>query len=157
MKNQRLIIAAVVVVVLVIGAAIILAKSNTSKTASLSSSPSVAASASMSMAPTTTPTPSPTAAVISETPLPPSATPNVTIQAYAFIPQQITVKAGTKVTWTNTDTVGHTITETDGQPGPASGTLSKGQSYSFTYTTAGTYQYHCSIHSEMTGAVIVTQ
>ncbi|HVX58619.1 MAG TPA: cupredoxin family copper-binding protein [Candidatus Saccharimonadales bacterium] len=87
----------------------------------------------------------------------PQATNSVTIQNFAFSPADITVKAGTKVTWINQDSTAHTVTETDSQVGPNSGDLAQGESYSFTFAKAGTYHYHCSIHSEMTGTVTVTQ
>lgn len=86
----------------------------------------------------------------------PQAADKVTIQGMAFNPAAITVKKGTTVTWTNEDPVSHTVTETDGQDGPNSATLSKGHTYTFTYDTAGTFKYHCSIHPDMTGTVTVT-
>ncbi|HVW23095.1 MAG TPA: cupredoxin family copper-binding protein [Candidatus Saccharimonadales bacterium] len=85
-----------------------------------------------------------------------SATNTVAISSYSFSPGDITVKAGTTVTWTNEDAVAHTVTETDGQDGPKSGELNQGQSYSFTFNTPGTYKYNCSIHPYMTGTVTVT-
>lgn len=81
----------------------------------------------------------------------------VTIQNFAFSPASITVKKGSTVTWTNNDATGHTVTESDGQTGPASQLLSNGQKYSFTFNQTGTFRYHCTIHSEMTGTVTVTQ
>lgn len=87
----------------------------------------------------------------------PTATDKVSIKDFAFSPADITVKGGTTVTWTNNDSTTHTVTETDGQTGPNSGNLEPGKSYTFTYATAGTFKYHCSIHSSMTGTVTVTQ
>lgn len=87
----------------------------------------------------------------------PVATSTVTIQNFAFSPSDITVKAGSTVTWTNRDSVTHTVTENDGQAGPNSGDLAPGKSYSFTFTTSGTFKYHCSIHPEMLGTVTVTE
>jgi plastocyanin len=87
----------------------------------------------------------------------PTATDSVIIKDLAFSPQNITVKKGTKVTWTNQDSTSHTVTETDGKNGPSSSTLSNGQSYSFTFNETGTFAYHCSIHNEMTGTVVVTE
>jgi plastocyanin len=83
-------------------------------------------------------------------------TDSVTIQNYAFSPANITVKAGSTVTWTNKDSVAHTVTETDGKAGPSSGDVNPGSTYSFTFKTPGTYHYHCSIHLEMIGTVTVT-
>lgn len=85
------------------------------------------------------------------------ATNSVTIQDFAFSPATITVKKGTTVTWTNQDATAHTVTENDGRDGPKSGDLGKGQSYSFTYNSTGTFKYHCSIHPDMLGTVTVTE
>lgn len=85
------------------------------------------------------------------------ATNSVAIQNFAFSPAMITVKKGTTVTWTNKDSTTHTVTESDGQSGPASGDVTPGSTYSYTFNTAGTYQYHCSIHPEMIGTVVVTE
>ncbi len=85
----------------------------------------------------------------------PAATNSVTIQNFSFNPADIKIKKGIKVTWTNRDSTGHTVTENDGQNGPASQILGNGQSYSFTFNQDGTYHYHCTIHTEMTGTVTV--
>lgn len=82
-------------------------------------------------------------------------TDTVNIKNFAFSPVNISVKAGTKVTWTNNDSAPHTVTETDGKTGPSSGNLSNGDSYSFTFTKPGIYHYDCSIHPNMTGTVTV--
>lgn len=87
----------------------------------------------------------------------PQATNAVTIQNFAFTPASITVKKGTTVTWTNKDSAAHTVTENDGKDGPASSDVNSGQTYSFTYNSVGTFQYHCSIHPSMTGTVTVTE
>jgi plastocyanin len=83
------------------------------------------------------------------------ATNIVAIQNFAFSPATITVKVGTKVTWTNKDSAAHTVTG-DSNDGPASGTLAQGASYSFTFSKAGTFSYACSIHPNMKGTVVVT-
>lgn len=100
---------------------------------------------------------SPSATPASSSDQTPQATSSVTIQNFAFSPAAITVKKGTTVTWTNQDSTEHTVTETDGQTGPQSGSLGNGKTYTFAYNTAGTFHYHCSIHSEMTGTVTVTE
>lgn len=82
-------------------------------------------------------------------------TTSVTIQNFAFSPANIAVRTGMTVTWTNKDSVAHTVTETDGKQGPNSSDVNPGSNYSFTFTEPGTYHYHCSIHSEMTGTVTV--
>jgi plastocyanin len=81
----------------------------------------------------------------------------ITIKSFAFSPQEMTVKQGTTVTWTNQDGVAHTIVSDAGAPEAiSSGPVSQGGSFSFTFTKPGTYPYHCSIHPSMTGSVIVT-
>lgn len=82
-------------------------------------------------------------------------TDTVSIKNFAFSPVNISVKAGTKVTWTNNDSATHTVTETDGKTGPSSSNLANGDSYSFTFTKPGIYHYDCSIHPNMTGTVTV--
>ena len=85
-----------------------------------------------------------------------SATPNaVTIQNEAFSPATLTVAKGTTVTWTNKDSVLHTVTGNAG--GPASDQLSKGDTYQFTFSTAGTFSYRCGNHAFMQGTVVVTE
>jgi amicyanin len=80
----------------------------------------------------------------------------VTIQGFAFAPAALTVKAGTTVTWTNQDADAHTVTSV-GDTGPlGSAALNTGQSYSYTFTKAGTYKYLCTIHPFMTATVVVT-
>ena len=84
------------------------------------------------------------------------ATDTVAISNFSFSPEFITIKKGTTVTWTNHDSVAHTVVETDGKTGPNSQDIDTGKSYSFTYSIVGTFAYHCSIHPEMTGTVTVT-
>jgi plastocyanin len=71
----------------------------------------------------------------------------------AFSPASVTVKVGETVTWTNKDSTTHTVTADKGEF--SSDPLSKGTTFTATFTTAGTYTYHCSIHPTMTGTVIV--
>jgi plastocyanin len=84
---------------------------------------------------------------------PPPGTNNVTIQSMAFSPATITVTAGATVKWTNMDAIAHTVTSDT--PLFDSGSLVTNGVYSYTFTTAGTYNYHCTFHSMMTGKVIV--
>jgi plastocyanin len=91
-----------------------------------------------------------------QSPAQPVSTNEVEIEDMAFKPADITVKKGTTITWTNKDSTAHTVTETDGKKGPDSQPLDNGQSYTFTYNETGVFSYHCSIHSEMTGSVTVT-
>jgi plastocyanin len=85
------------------------------------------------------------------------ATNTVMIQNYMFSPMDIQVKVGTTVTWTNMDSVNHTVTaDTNSTDAPSSMDIAHGKSYSFTFKKAGTYTYHCFPHPFMHGAVKVT-
>jgi plastocyanin len=75
----------------------------------------------------------------------------VTIQNFSFQPSPLTVSVGTTVTWTNMDSVPHQIKSTAFNSSP----LSQGQTYSFTFQGAGTYDYSCAIHPTMHGQIIV--
>ena len=77
----------------------------------------------------------------------------VVIKNYAFTPATITVAPGTAVQWRNDDSASHTATAADGTFD--SKNLDHGQTYTFTFTKAGTYAYTCSYHPNMTGKVIV--
>jgi amicyanin len=76
------------------------------------------------------------------------------IDNFTFNPPQLTVKAGTKVTWTNRDDIPHGIAST-GNTFTRSNALDTDDTYSFTFTTPGTYQYFCYIHPHMTGTIVV--
>jgi len=80
----------------------------------------------------------------------------IKINNFAFSPATLTVKAGTTVTWTNADSAPHTVVSDAGAPAQfTSQALATGSSFPFTFTQAGTYTYHCSIHPSMKGTVIV--
>ena len=69
-------------------------------------------------------------------------------------PASTTVVAGTTVTWTNGDAEAHTVTADDGSFD--SGNVAPGASFQRTFSSAATVKYHCAIHPEMTGTVMVT-
>lgn len=78
----------------------------------------------------------------------------VEIKGLAFIPDNITIAKGATVTWTNLDSVEHTVTgEGNDLDSPI---LSQGQTYNFTFNETGTFEYQCHIHPNMNGKVIVT-
>ena len=83
----------------------------------------------------------------------PAAATKVQIDQYAFLPQRVTVKAGTTVTWTNDDDDSHTVASSSKLF--KSKALDTADKFSFTFTTPGTYDYFCSVHPHMTGAVVV--
>jgi plastocyanin len=71
----------------------------------------------------------------------------------SYDPQTVTIGVGGTVTWVNQDAPQHDVVADNGEF--QSQLFDKGQSFSFTFTKAGTYPYHCSIHPGMTGTVIV--
>jgi plastocyanin len=78
---------------------------------------------------------------------------SLTISGFDF-GDPITVPIGTEVTITNQDGAGHTWTSNDGLWD--SGSLSGGDSFSFTFTDAGEFDFFCGIHASMTGSITVT-
>ncbi|MCA1683051.1 MAG: cupredoxin domain-containing protein [Actinobacteria bacterium] len=80
----------------------------------------------------------------------------VNIKAFAFDPAGLTIPVGTAVTWTNQDPTIHTATSVQGAAAAFdSGNLDKGKTFTFTFAKAGSYPYHCAIHSNMMGSVTV--
>jgi amicyanin len=79
---------------------------------------------------------------------------NVYISNFAFNPGELKVKAGDTVTWTNQDSTPHRIISDTGNE-LNSQILSQGGTYSHTFNQAGTFTYHCSIHTYMKGTVTV--
>jgi plastocyanin len=77
----------------------------------------------------------------------------VKIQNYAFSPSTITVKAGTTLKWTNYDAVAHTVTSDDGLFD--SGLIDQNASFSQTFDSTGTFDYHCTPHPTMKASVVV--
>jgi hypothetical protein len=78
----------------------------------------------------------------------------VTIASLQFVPAVVTVTAGTTVIWTNSDPgIPHTSTSDSGVWD--SGTINGGASYAQTFTTVGTFPYHCTIHPFMHGTIVV--
>ncbi|MBB6107976.1 cupredoxin domain-containing protein [Mucilaginibacter lappiensis] len=81
---------------------------------------------------------------------------SATIASFAFSPAVLNLKTGGSVTWTNKDVSTHTVT--DGSGAFDSGNIQQNQTYTFKFTKAGTYTYHCMIHSMMVPAkVVVTE
>jgi amicyanin len=77
----------------------------------------------------------------------------IAIDNFTFNPQTVTVKAGTTVTWTNKDDIPHAIAAVGKQF--KSKVMDTDNSYSFTFTTPGSYAYFCSLHPHMTGTIVV--
>lgn len=67
------------------------------------------------------------------------------------------IKVGTTITWTNQDSARHDVApDIESADFPASKLLAKGESYSHTFTKAGTYSYHCTPHPYMKASITVT-
>jgi len=81
------------------------------------------------------------------------ATDVITIDNFTFTPKQLTVAVGTTVKWVNHDDIPHTIVEK--KTTFRSKALDTDDSYSFTFTSAGTFDYFCGLHPHMVGQVIV--
>jgi plastocyanin len=79
----------------------------------------------------------------------------VTIDNFTFKPDKITVPRGTKVTWVNQDDIPHTVVDAKDAHRMKSPAMDTDESFSFTFTTPGTYGYFCSLHPHMQGTVIV--
>jgi len=77
----------------------------------------------------------------------------VMIRNYSFAPGELTVAAGTKVTWSNDDSASHTATATDGSFD--TGTLKHGAQASATLSDPGTFTYYCQFHPFMKAKIVV--
>jgi plastocyanin len=75
------------------------------------------------------------------------------IENFTFVPQRLTIKAGTTVTWTNADDIPHAVASTT--KAFKSKVLDTNDKFSFTFTSAGVYEYFCSLHPHMTGTIVV--
>lgn len=76
---------------------------------------------------------------------------SVDISSFSFSPSLLNIKPGTTVTWTNSDAAQHSIKFA----AFTSENLSEGESFSYTFNDSGIFEYSCSIHSSMTGKIIV--
>lgn len=111
--------------------------------------------------PTTTPEPTGTATTPASSPT--DASPGgdnqgqVTMESIQFMPEEITVEAGTTVTWDNQDSVAHTVTARSDNASFESGDMQAGATFQTTLDEPGTYEYVCDYHvgSGMTGTIIV--
>ena len=119
--------------------------------------------------PATTPTPAATTPAATNTPT--IATPTPTVKAtplpghsqvvlivnssngsFGFSPATLTILPGTTVTWKNMSSAPHTVTSDDGQTFD-SGNIAPGGTFTFKFTVAGSYPYHCNIHPYMRAVV----
>ena len=77
----------------------------------------------------------------------------ITIEGNSFKPDSLTIKVGDTVTWINKDSYNHTVKAKTGEFD--SGNMASGAKFSFTFDKEGTYDYICSIHTFMTGKIVV--
>jgi plastocyanin len=119
--------------------------------------------------PAATPSPAATIPVVTTTPA--VATPTPTVKAtplpglslvvlivnnsdgsFGFSPATLAIRPGTTVTWKNMSSAPHTVTSDDGQTFD-SGNIAPGGIFTFKFTVAGSYPYHCNIHPYMRATV----
>ena len=130
---------AILVAIVILGGGYLLLKGNNSSTSNQTTQ--------MEMTPEQNQTSTPAATTA------PTAKDQVDIANFAFSPATITVKVGDSVNWTNKDSIGHSATADDSSWD--TGVLGQGESKSITFAKAGTYKYHCSVHPNMHGTVVV--
>lgn len=82
-----------------------------------------------------------------------AAATKITIDNFSFTPADVTVPIGTTITWVNHDDVPHTVVSNDKKF--KSKALDTDDTFSFTFTQGGTYEYYCSVHPKMTAKVTV--
>lgn len=75
--------------------------------------------------------------------------------SFAFSPGSLTVHVGENVTWTNNAGTDHTVTSDNSTDPFSSGTIHTGGTYTHEFKLIGTFSYHCSIHTYMTGTIKV--
>lgn len=83
---------------------------------------------------------------------PPTNQNTVTMRNSAFSPPSLQVNINSTVVWVNDDNMVHTVTADNGSFN--SGDIAPGGTFRYTFSSTGTYTYHCMHHSGMTGTVI---
>lgn len=90
---------------------------------------------------------------VASTAAPAGASIEVNIDNFVFQPAELTIKAGTEVTWTNKDDLPHTVDSTEGKFKSAA--LDTDDKFQFRFTEPGEYPFYCRMHPKMTGKIIV--
>jgi len=85
----------------------------------------------------------------------PVTTSQVKIKDFKFNPQTVEISQGTVVTWQNQDLVEHQIQSDGDLADLLSGVIDQNGTFSFTFDKTGTWKYHCNLHPEMKGTVVV--
>ena len=78
----------------------------------------------------------------------------VNIDNFAFTPAELTVKAGTRITFRNRDDIPHSVVGVNAEFHAKA--LDTDDTFAFTFAKAGTYVYFCGLHPQMKGKIIVT-
>ena len=137
--------------VLVSAVLIVSAACSDSGDAVISPTPVAAPAPAPAPTPTPAPAPAPAPTVQSATvSIPPGAS---TLGPRAFVPADLSIGVGTRVTWTNNDSVTHT--STSNAPRWNSTNVAPGGQFSVTFDSAGTFPYHCAIHPDMVATITV--
>ena len=92
---------------------------------------------------------------VNNAPAPKPTVMKVDIKDNAFSPQQLAIKPGDTVVWTNTGKSNHTVAGIDSVLLWDSGNLAPGQQFKYTFDQPGVYKYHDGIHATTTGEIIV--
>ncbi|MCL5073785.1 MAG: cupredoxin family copper-binding protein [Actinobacteria bacterium] len=146
--NKNWLVGIIILIIIIIAGFYFFGRSNVTPPSRIISNPTI------TMQPSAIPvTSSPT--MPSTSPASQSQSSKVDIKNMSFSPDTMTVKMGTTITWTNNDSVPHTVTSDNGLFD--SKTFQPGDTFSFTFKQAGTFPYHCSIHTFMHGTITVTQ
>ena len=153
---------------LTLGALVLLAACGNATTTGSTAAPTPTTNTSVGSTPTTVNVKgygntTPTTAASTPTTTTSGPTKKVTIMtdssgSFAFSPATLTISVGTTVTWTNTTGAPHTVTSDDGKSfdsGINTPIGAQGGTFSFTFTKAGTFAYHCQFHTFMMGTIIV--
>ncbi|HAE82427.1 MAG TPA: amidase, partial [Ktedonobacter sp.] len=76
---------------------------------------------------------------------------------FTFSPKSVTISVGTTVIWKNTTQTPHTATSSDGKSFNSgdSTPIAPGTTFSFKFSHAGTFAYHCDFHPYMTATIVV--
>jgi plastocyanin len=77
----------------------------------------------------------------------------VKIVNFAFKPATLNVAAGTVVKWVNKSTKFHTSTS---DTGAWDSSLAPGATFKRRFKADGTFAYHCALHNEMVGTIVVS-
>lgn len=144
--NKNMITAVVVVALAVVGFGVVALKNNENKSVNKADEPTVSHNSSDNNATTETSSNQAT------------ETNNITYKGFAVVQKTVKVKKGTTVTWTNEDNARHDVTpDKETEDFKASKLFGKGETYSVTFNTVGTYSYYCSPHPYMKGTIEVVE